>query len=85
MMMTTAYSLAMVRLEEGADSDAVCADFAANVDWMKWVCVMPNNAMVAVKDDLVLCLVAEGQLYSLTAIGIENAGWTVVETMEKPN
>ena len=39
----------------------------------------------AVKDDLVLCLVAEGQLYSLTAIGIENAGWTVVETMEKPN
>ena len=85
MMMTTAYSLSMVRLEEGADPDAVCADFAANVDWMKWVCVMPNNAMVAVKDDLVLCLVAEGQLYSLTAIGIENAGWTVVETMEKPN
>ena len=60
-------------------------DFAANVDWMKWVCVMPNNAMVAVKDDLVLCLVAEGQLYSLTAIGIEAAGWTVVETLENPN
>lgn len=85
MMMTTAYSLAVVRLEEGADTDAICADFAANVDWMKWVCVMPNNAMVAVKDDLVLCLVAEGQLYSLTAIGIEAAGWTVVETMENPN
>lgn len=85
MMMTTAYSLAVVRLEEGADTDAICADFAANVDWMKWVCVMPNNAMVAVKDDLVLCLVAEGQLYSLTAIGIEAAGWTVVETLENPN
>lgn len=85
MMMTTAYSLAVVRLEEGADLDAVCADFAANVDWMKWVCVMPNNAMVAVKDDMVLCLVAEGQLYSLTAIGIEEAGWSVVETMENPN
>ena len=85
MMMTTAYSLAIVRLEDGADADAICADFAANVDWMKWVCVMPNNAMVAVKDDLVLCLVAEGQLYSLTAIGIEEAGWTVVETMGNPN
>lgn len=85
MMMTTAYSLSVVRLEEGADADAVCADFAANVDWMKWVCVMPDKAMVAVKDDLVLCLVAEGQLYSLTAIGIEEAGWTVVETMENPN
>ena len=85
MMMTTAYSLAVVRLEEGADTDAVCADFAANVDWMKWVCVMPDKAMVAVKDDLVLCLVAEGQLYSLTAIGIEAADWTVVETLENPN
>lgn len=85
MMMTTAYSLAIVKLEEGADRNAVCADFAENVDWMKWVCVMPNNAMVATKDDLVLCLVAEGQLYSLTAIGIEAAGWTVVETIEKPN
>jgi hypothetical protein len=85
MMMTTAYSLAVVRLEEGADPDAVCADFAANVDWMKWVCVMPDKAMVAVKDDLVLCLVAEGQLYSLTAIGIEAAGWTVMETLENPN
>ncbi len=85
MMMTTAYSLAMLQLEEGADLDAVCADFAANVDWMKWVCVMPSNAMVAVKDNMALCLVAEGQLYSLTALGIENAGWTVVETMENPN
>lgn len=84
MMMTTAYSLSMVKLEEGADLDAICDDFAQNVDWMKWVCVMPNNAMVAVKDDMVLCLVAEGQLYSLTAIGIENAGWTVVETLENP-
>lgn len=84
MMMTTAYSLSMVKLEAGADIDAVCADFAGNVDWMKWVCVMPNNALVAVKDDLVLCLVAEGQLYALTAIGIEAAGWTVVETLENP-
>lgn len=52
---------------------------------MKWVCVMPNNAMVAVKDDLVLCVVAEGQLYQFMSIGIEKAGWTVVETMEKSN
>ena len=85
MMMTTAYSLSAVKLEEGADAEAVCADFAANVDWMKWVCVMPSNALVAVKDNMVLCLVAEGQLYSLTAIGIENAGWTVVETLENSN
>ena len=84
MMMTTAYSLSIVTLEEGADAETICDDFAANVDWMKWVCVMPNNALVATKDNKVLCLVAEGQLYSLTAIGIEAAGWTVVETMENP-
>ena len=83
MMMTTAYSLSIVKLEEG--SEAVCADFAANVDWQKWVCVMPTNALVAVKDNMVLCLVAEGQLYAQTATGIENAGWTVVETLENAN
>ena len=82
MMMTTAYSLSIVKLEEGADADAVCADFAANVDWQKWVCVMPTNALVAVKDNMVLCLVAAGELYAMTASGIESTGWTVVETLE---
>ena len=84
MMMTTAYSLSIVQLEEGADADAVCADFAANVDWQKWVCVMPTDALVAVKDGMVLCLVADGALYTQTAAGIEAAGWTVVETLSNP-
>ena len=82
MMLTSAYSLSIVKLEEGADQDAVAADFAANVDWRKWVCVMPSDALVAVKDDMVLCLVAEGDTYTMTANGIEAAGWTVVETLE---
>lgn len=84
MMMVTAYSMAIVKLEEGSNQDAICADFAANVDWTKWVCVTPNNALVAVKDDLVLCVVAEGQLYSFMTIGLEKTGWTVVETMKNP-
>ena len=81
MRMTTAFSLSVVKLEEGADAEAVCADFAANVDWQKWVCVMPTNALVAVKDNMVLCLVAAGELYAMTASGIESTGWTVVETL----
>ncbi len=85
MMMTTAYSLSVTELEEDADIDAVCADFAANVDWQKWVCVMPSNALVAVKDNMALCLVADGALYAQTVSGIEASGWTVVETMENPN
>ena len=85
MMMTSAYSLSIVKLEEGADQDAVAADFAANVDWRKWVCVMPSDALVAVKDNMVLCLIAEGETYTMTVSGIEAAGWTVVETLENPD
>lgn len=85
MMMATAYSLSIVKLEEGADAEAVCADFAANVDWQKWVCVMPTGAMIAVKDDMVLCLVGADDLYAMTVSGIEAAGWTVVETLENAN
>lgn len=82
MMMATAYSMSIVKLEEGADADAVCADFAANVDWQKWVCVMPDGALIAVKDDMVLCLIAAGDLYAQTTAGIEAAGWTTVQTLE---
>lgn len=85
MMMTTAYSLSIVQLDTvAADLDAVCADFAANVDWQKWVCVMPTDALVATKDGMALCLVAEGELYAQTKSGIEAAGWTVVETLSNP-
>ena len=85
MMMTSAYSLSVVKLEEGADQNAVAADFAANVNWQKWVCVMPSDAMVAVKDNMVLCLIAEGETYAATASSVEAAGWTVVETLENPD
>ena len=43
---------------------------------------MPTNALVAVKDNMVLCLVAADELYAMTAAGIESTGWTVVETLE---
>lgn len=85
MMLATAYSLSIVKLEEGTDAETVCADFAANVDWQKWVCVMPDAAMIAVKDDMVLCLVGAADLYAQTAAGIEAAGWTVTETLENAN
>lgn len=85
MMMTTAYSLSLVKLAEGADAEAVCADFAANVDWMKWVCVAPTDAIVAVKDNMVLCLIAADELFEMTSAGVEAAGWTVVESLENPN
>lgn len=85
MMMTSAYSLVIVTLEDGADAASVCADFESNLDWMKWICVAPSDAMIAVKDNMVLCLMAADETYTMTAAGIEAAGWTVVNTLTNPS
>ena len=69
-MMTCAYSMVLVTLEEGADAAAIAADFEANVDWMKWVCVQPSNALICQKDNMLLCLVADGDAYTMTATAI---------------
>ena len=84
MMMTTAYSLVIVTLEEGTDAAAVAADFEKNMDWTKWVCVAPTDAMTAVKDNMVLCLMAANETYTQTAAGITAAGWTTVNTLTNP-
>ena len=84
MMMTTAYSLAIVSLD-GAEAEAVCADFESNLDWMKWVCVAPSDALIATKDNMVLCLMGADELYATTVAGIQAAGWTVVSTATNPN
>lgn len=85
MMMTTAYSFVIATLEEGADKDAVCKDFENNLDWMKWVCVAPSNALIATKGNMVLCIMASGMMYDQTANAVANAGWTTVKTLENPN
>jgi hypothetical protein len=84
MMMTNAYSLVIATLEKGTDAAAVCADFEANLDWMKWVCVAPSHAMTATKGNMVLCLMATDEAFTGTAAGIEAAGWTTVTTLENP-
>lgn len=85
MMMTTPYALTVVELDENGTMSYVCADFERRLDWGKWVCVMPDFALIAQKDNMALCLMGSGELYSQTAAAIENAGWTVVKTLENPN
>lgn len=85
MMMTTAYSLVIVTLEDAAPAEAVCGDFESNLDWRKWVCVAPSNALIAQKGNMVLCLMAGDTLYTQTQQGIEAAGWTVTMTLENPD
>lgn len=83
LMMTEAYSLVIVKLD-GAKAEDICADFEENLDWLKWVCVAPDQAMIAVKDDMVLCLMATQQVFEGTAAGIIKTGWTEVKTLERP-
>ena len=85
MMMTTAYSLVIVSLEEGVKAEDICADFEKNMDWTKWVCVNPVSGMIATKGNLVLCLMSYEELGTGTYAGIAQAGWTEVKTFTNPN
>ena len=83
MMMTTAYALTVVTVD--GNSEAVCEDFEETMDWRKWVCVAPGNALIATKGDMVLCLMGSDQMYALTAASVEAAGWSVYKTLENPD
>ena len=84
MMMTTAYSLVIVTLQDGVAAFDICDSFEANLDWTKWVCVAPTDAMIATKGDMVLCLMAANETFTQTAAGITAAGWTTVNTLTNP-
>lgn len=82
-MMATAYSFVIAAVEDESAIDAVRQDFAAHLDWNRWVCVSANSALIAQKDNLVVCVMGAGELYADTAWAIEAAGWTEIETFKK--
>lgn len=84
MMMTTPYSLVIATLEENGDAETVRNDFMNNLDWHRWVCVMPTDAMVAQKGNMVLCLMGADALYDQTAQAIRDCGWENMEQIHSP-
>ena len=84
MMMTTPYGLVIVTLEDPATAQDVCDDFEANVNWNEWVCVSADSALIACKDNMVLCLRGSGSMFQLTADAVENAGWSYLLTLNNP-
>ena len=84
MMSTTPYSLAVVTVEDESNAGDVQADFLAHLEWTKWVCVMPTDAMVARKGNMVLCLMGADDLYNQTAAAITANGWTDVQEESFP-
>lgn len=82
LMMTVPYSMVVVTAEEGADLTAIADDFAKSIDWHKWVCVQPSNATIATKDNMVLCLLGQDEMYFGTVEALEETGWTVVQQLK---
>ena len=84
MMMTTPYSFVVVTLRDPADITRVREDFRQSMDWQKWVCTAPSDALIAQKGNMVLCLMGIDVMYELTKQGIEASGWTELEAFRNP-
>ena len=84
-MSGSAFSLAVAVLEENANVDSVANNFKTNIRWNRWVCVSATDALIAHKDNMVLCLVSYGDMYEKTSAAIRALGWTEVITLGAPD
>lgn len=84
MMQPNAYSLVVVRVDSDAHASAVADDFAANLNWGKWVCVRADYALVAAKGDLVLCLMGSSSAFTGTKSAIQDNGWEILQEFKDP-
>ncbi|MDD3265475.1 MAG: hypothetical protein PHH02_06125 [Dehalococcoidales bacterium] len=66
-MSTSAYSLCLIRVKDGADIEQIKNDIAENVDPMKWICVGvdPSNIIVDNIGDVVFLLMSDFQTQAL--------------------
>lgn len=86
MMMPADYTLSIVTIEEGTSTDDVAKSFEDAMDWRKNVCPpYPATALIATKDNQVLCLMGSDDLYNQTVSAIEAAGWTTVQSLTNPD
>lgn len=84
MMMTTPYSMVIATLDDGMDVQTVRDDFLNNLDWQKWVCVMPTGALIAQKGNMVLCLMGADSLFTQTVQAVTDCGWENLESVDSP-
>lgn len=84
MMMTTPYSMVIATLNDGMDVQTVRHDFLNNLDWQKWVCVMPTGALIAQKGNMVLCLMGADALFAQTVQAVTDCGWENLESVDSP-
>ncbi len=82
MMTSVAYSMTIVTLESEDMIETIRADYKATLADRQWVCGMPEYALMAQMDNMVLFLYGSDTMFQQTATAIENAGWTGIETIE---
>lgn len=85
MMGGEVYDLSIVTLADGVSAESVAQDFEDCIDWRAWVCVFPNEGLIATKDNQVLRLLGSNTLFANTKAAVEAAGWTIVTTLENPD
>ena len=62
MMGSQAFSLVMVRTDEGADPKAVAEEMKSGIDPRKWICVGADEIMAAGYSDTVMFIMVDSQL-----------------------
>ena len=80
----TPYSMVIATLDDGMDVQTVRHDFLNNLDWQKWVCVMPTGALIAQKGNMVLCLMGADALFAQTVQAVTDCGWENLESVDSP-
>ena len=63
MMSTSAYSLCLIRVEEGTDIETVKTEIRDNVDPRKWICVGvdPDNVIVDSVGDVIILIMSDNE------------------------
>lgn len=65
-----AYSVALVRLPEGADVNAFAEGLEANADPAKWICVRADAVDTVIRDNVILFYMIDTQSWPTTVDGI---------------
>ncbi len=85
MMSTVPHHLVLFTLNDGADAEALQKTLLDNAGWRKWVCVDPDLALTATKDNYVLFALTLADINAELTPALEAEGWTVTNTVENPN
>lgn len=73
MMSSQAYSICLVRAEEGAYIDALKEDIIDGIDLRKWICVGVDKAIVTNYGDVIVMIMADSGLSATLTDDLYNA------------